>query len=49
MEKNADPYITKIPSLSSTRECDHEPEGTLFSLLGPILFLPHQSNVTDQS
>ena len=27
--KNADPYIIKLPSLSSTRECDDEPE--LFS------------------
>ena len=24
-------YLIKLPSLSSTRECDDEPEGTLFS------------------
>ena len=28
-------------------ECDDEPEGTLFSWFGPILFLPHQKNVMD--
>ena len=30
-------------------ECDDEPEGTLFSWFGPILFLPHQNNVMDHS
>ena len=45
--KYADPCIIKLPSLSSTRECDDEPEGTLFSWFGTILFLPHQSNVMD--
>ena len=30
-------------------ECDDEPEGTLFSLFGPVLFLLHQSNVMDHS
>ena len=49
MEKNGDPYITKLSSLSSTRECDDDPEGTLFSWFGPILFLPHQRNVMDHS
>ena len=48
-ENNADPYITKLSSLSSTRECDDDPEGTLFSWFGPILFLPHQRNVMDHS
>ena len=28
--KNADPYIIKLPSLSGNRECDDEPESTLF-------------------
>ena len=28
--KNADPYIIKLSSLSSNRECDDEPDGTLF-------------------
>ena len=48
-ENNADPYIIKPPSLSSTRKRDNEPEGTLFSWFQPILFLPHQSNVMDHS
>ena len=43
--RNTDPYITKLSSLSSTREGDDDPEGTQFSWYGPILFLPHQSNV----
>ena len=47
--KNADPYIIKLSSLSSTRECNDEPEGTLFSWFGPILLLPHESNVMDYS
>ena len=29
--KNVNPYIIKLPNLSSTKECDDEPEGTLFS------------------
>ena len=29
--KSADPCITKLSSLSNTRECDDDPEGTLFS------------------
>ena len=45
--KNADPYIIKLPSLSSTIECNDEQEGILFSSFGLILFLPHQSNVID--
>ena len=40
-----DPSITKLSGLSHTRECDDDPEGTQFSWFGPILFLPHQSNV----
>ena len=48
-ENNADPYITKLSSLSSTRECDEDTEGTLFSWFGPILFLSHQRNVMDHS
>ena len=48
-ENNADPYIIKPPSLSSTRKRDNEPEGTLFSWFQRILFLPHQSNVMDHS
>ena len=36
-----------LTSLSSTRECDDEPEGTLFSWFGPILFLAHQKNAMD--
>ena len=32
-----------------TRKCDNEPQGTLVSLFGPILFLSHQSNVIDHS
>ena len=47
--KNAETYIIKLPSISSIREYDDEPEGTLFSLFGLILFLPHQSNVMDDS
>ena len=47
--RNTDPYITKLSSLSSTREYDDDPEGTLFSWFGPILFLPHQRNVMDHS
>ena len=47
--KNDDPYKTKLTSLSSTRECDDDPEGTLFSWFRPILFLPHQRNVMDHS
>ena len=42
--KNADPYIIKPPSLLTTRECDVEADGALFSWFGRILFLPHQSN-----
>ena len=48
-ENNADPYIIKPPNLSSTRKCDNEPQGIAFSWFGPILFLPHQSNVIDHS
>ena len=29
--KNTDPYIIKSLCLSSSRECDDEPEGTVFS------------------
>ena len=29
--KSADPCITKLSILSSTRKCDDDPEGTLFS------------------
>ena len=47
--ENGDPYIIKLRSLSSSRNCYDEPEGTLFSLFGPILFLPHQDNVMDHS
>ena len=47
--KNAGPYIIKTLNLSSTRKCDNEPQGTLFSWYGLILFLPHQSNATDHS
>ena len=47
--KNADPYFVKPPSLSSTRECDDEPEGTLVLWFEHILFLPHQSNIMDHS
>ena len=39
--RNTDPYITKLSSLSSTRECDDDPEDTQFSWFGPLLFLPH--------
>ena len=48
-KNNADPYIITPPNLSSTRKCDNEPQGTLISWFGPILFLPHQSNVIDHS
>ena len=48
-KKNAEPYIIKPPNLSSTRKCDNELQGTLFSWFVPILFLPHQSNVIDHS
>ena len=50
--KNAETYIIKLPSISSIREYDDEPDGTLFSWFGLILFLPHkaiQSNVMDHS
>ena len=47
--KNTDRYITKLSSLSSARECDDDPEGTLFSWFGPILFLPHQRNIMNDS
>ena len=40
-ENNADLYIIKLPNLSSTRKCGNEPQDTLFSWFGPILFLPH--------
>ena len=46
-ENNVDPYIIKPPNLSSTRKRYNEPQGTLFSWLVPILFLPHQSNAID--
>ena len=29
--KNAETYIIKLPSISSIREYDDEPDGTLFS------------------
>ena len=48
-EDHADLYIIKPPNLSSTRKCDNEPQGTLFSWFGAILFLPHQSNLIDYS
>ena len=48
-ENNADSYITKPPNLSSTGKCDNEPHDTLFSWLGPVLFLLHQSNNIDHS
>ena len=47
--KNADPYITKLSCLSTTRECNGDQEGTLFSWFGPILFLLHQRDVMDHS
>ena len=47
--ENADPYIIKPLNLSSARDCDDEPEGTLFSWFWPILFIPHQSNVMGYS
>ena len=31
IENNADPYVIKHPSLTSTRKYDNEPHGTLFS------------------
>ena len=40
--RNADPYVTKLSNLSSTRECDDDPEGTQYYWFGPISF---QSNV----
>ena len=46
-ENNADPYIIKHPYLSRTRNCDNEPQSTLFSWIGPALSLPHQSNAID--
>ena len=36
-------------SILKDQEYDDEPEGTLFSWFGPILFLPIQSNVMDHS
>ena len=47
--RNTDPYITKLSSLSNTREYDDDPEGALSSWLWPILFLPYQRNVMDHS
>ena len=47
--KNADSYIIKNPSLSSTTEYNDEPEATLSPWSGPILFLPHQTNAMDHS
>ena len=47
--KYADPYIINPPSLSRTRTCDDEPDGTLFLWFGSILFLRHQSNIMDHS
>ena len=46
-EYNANPYTIKPPRLSSIRECDYEPQGTIFSWFGAILFLPHQNNIID--
>ena len=46
-ENNADPYISKLSSLSSTKEHDDDPEGKLLSWFGPILFLMHQRNAMD--
>ena len=46
-EYNANPYTIKPPRLSSIRECDYEPQGTIFSWFGAILFLLHQNNIID--
>ena len=37
-EDHADLYIIKPPNLSSTRKCDNEPQGTLFSWFGLSYF-----------
>ena len=42
--KNVDPYIIKLSSLSNTREFDDEPNGTLCSWFGHILFLQYEIN-----
>ena len=48
-ENNANPYIIKLLHLSGTRKCGNEPQGTLFSWSGLILFLRHQSDVMNHS
>ena len=38
-ENNADSYIIKHQSLSNTRKCDNEPEGTLFFMIWSYFYL----------
>ena len=50
-ENNADPYIIKPPSLSSTRERDDHYTSAMYTIfmVWTYIILPHQNNVMDHS